>query len=106
MVYTTMNVSQTGSLDYFLVYIATNIPGFPLYLLLTIGFIVFLTTYYGTKKYAGEGSFWSPLMAGLFVADICGTIMTLTPNIINTFDLVWIFAINIIVAVLYLFAKD
>ena len=107
MTYTYINnTAAYGNLDYFLVYLSSNVPIFPVIILMFVGFGVLMATYYGTKRFSGEPSFLSSAVAGAMTQSMVALIMSMTTGIISTTQLIGSFAITIIVLIFYLFPEN
>jgi|SRR3989304_8415621 len=91
----TWNEFNKTGIDNLFVYVTSINSSFIPTFLFMLALLITLGTYFGTKKFSGQGDFYASLVTGLFLATITSYLMNLKEGFVNLY-------INAVFTVLFL----
>ena len=97
--------NKTG-MDNLLLYVATINPYFIPLMLGSIFFICMLGTYFGTKRFSGQGDFWASAAAASYIMNIVVMFMGIKPGLVSLGVLASSVTIAIICTALLFFSRE
>jgi hypothetical protein len=106
MVYTDMVSQNITSISGLFVYVSQAVPIFIPLLLMSLFVIVSLGSFFAQRRLTGTGNFWGSFaVAGYFIAVVSG-VMSLIPNLINSFVVVICIVIAVIGTAMLIHSGD